>query len=429
MKFPFPNWKASINQIVNEQQQQQQEQQNQKRDMRKGNQDNQNNQTVMNVNVFSNDPKMTSTNVVYKKIKNGKTLRSKCNRCTRFTFMLHMILLFSFQSKVINSANTIPRSTRHNNGNILYDGTSGITPHTYPPWNPSKKINAEGFLNSLYPLLPGEWEEDASLTGRHSGAQSRRTLRHQMARIRQVPGDGNCLFHALSTCLSLAVNGTHANMRNTTLLSMNSALLRCLAVDCLSKKPKKILFLQGEEYLRAKDLVEAAASQYNMTGEDYCNLMRKDSYWGGGPEIVALCNVLRRPIHVYELTEDLEEYSDDKNHVHSPGFRLRRMACFGSPKFDRRDPLHILSADSRFPDIAPGRHLASGNHFLAMFPVESKKKKSVRKKSREEKVRVRGGRYRKRNNNPSFKANEKMVNDKKWFDFLRKKIFGSTRTD
>jgi len=46
------------------------------------------------------------------------------------------------------------------------------------------------------------------------------------------------------------------------------------------------------------------------------------------------------------------------------------MACFGSPKFDLKEPLHILSADSRFPDITPGKQLASGNHFLAIFPRE-----------------------------------------------------------
>jgi hypothetical protein len=135
---------------------------------------------------------------------------------------------------------------------------------------------------------------------------------------------------------------------------MTSTDLRQRAVDGLLSR--KLLFLQGHEYLRAKDLVEAAANQYGLSGERYCELMRQDSYWGGGPEIVALCNVLRRPIHVYEL------YSNQKH------FQLRRMACFGSPKFDRREPLHILSADSRFPDIIPGKHLDSGNHFLAMFP-------------------------------------------------------------
>ena len=47
------------------------------------------------------------------------------------------------------------------------------------------------------------------------------------------------------------------------------------------------------------------------------------------------------------------------------------MACFGSPKFDRREPLHILSADSRFPDVEPRRIRKVGNHFLALFPVNT----------------------------------------------------------
>ena len=122
-------------------------------------------------------------------------------------------------------------------------------------------------------------------------------------------------------------------------------------------------------------MVEAAASQYGISGTEYCQLMRQDSYWGGGPEIVALCNVLQRPIHVYEL------------HVQNNQFILRRMACFGSPKFDRNQALHILSADSRFPDLAPGKQLTSGNHFLAMFPISQKKQ------------RLRGGDDHHRNNN------------------------------
>eukprot|EP00980_Cylindrotheca_fusiformis_P020330 scaffold7344_cov145-Cylindrotheca_fusiformis.AAC.28 len=165
-----------------------------------------------------------------------------------------------------------------------------------------------------------------------------------------------------------AVNGTHIDLRdpkNLEWLYQHSAGLRKQAVDCLEQK-RKLLFLQGHDYLKAKDLVEAAALQYGISGTEYCQLMRQDSYWGGGPEIVALCNVLQRPIHVYELF------------VKNKQFVLRRMACFGSPKFDRNRALHILSADSRFPDLPPGKQLASGNHFLAMFPVETQKKQRLR---------------------------------------------------
>jgi hypothetical protein len=59
-------------------------------------------------------------------------------------------------------------------------------------------------------------------------------------------------------------------------------------------------------------------------------------------------------------------------------FCLRRMAFFGSPKFDRRPTLHILSADSRVPDLEPGQQLAAGNHSLAVFPRQRIKSKRRR---------------------------------------------------
>jgi hypothetical protein len=126
--------------------------------------------------------------------------------------------------------------------------------------------------------------------------------------------------------------------------------------------------------------------------------MEQDSYWGGGPEIVALCNVLERPIHVYELVPtnkyhhdkiiidqtdnnnnigDDDDVSDGGDVVVVPDYRmnkdfyLRRMATFGSPKYDSKTPLHILSADSRFPDVSPNIIKANGNHFMAIFPVST----------------------------------------------------------
>jgi hypothetical protein len=84
-------------------------------------------------------------------------------------------------------------------------------------------------------------------------------------------------------------------------LRCKSLELRNAAVDVLhnvSHKGRRKLFLQGEEYLEARELLAAAAAQFELQGEEYCELMRKESYWGGGPEIVALCNYLQRPIHM-----------------------------------------------------------------------------------------------------------------------------------
>lgn len=297
--------------------------------------------------------------------------RSTSHRATFICLLLLWSVHPSTSSPTGGATSTIPRST-----NSRHSSSSSISSHS-PPWNPSPHIDSDGFLATSYYRLPGEWEAQANLPGKHGPHKRRYTLLPLIpVTIRQVPGDGNCLFHSIAATLSLAVNRTHVSMSDTSLLRSNSALLRAQAVDCLSRNPRRVLFLQGSEYLRASDLVSAAAAQYDLSGDEYCAQMRQDSRWGGGPEIVALCNVLKRPIHVYELTTATTDEIDGdgasgKKAAPRPHFKLRRMVCFGSPKFDRKEPLCILSADSRFPDLQPGKQMASGNHFLAMFPAKS----------------------------------------------------------
>jgi hypothetical protein len=278
------------------------------------------------------------------------------------------------------SQSSIPRSNNSHRRRI--------TEQT-PPWNPSAHIDSDGFLSGLYPRIPGEWEREVrSIRG---SLNSKKGGEDCHAMIRQVPGDGNCLFHSISLCLHHADNGTHWNLTandDTTeksdsnsgtsidQLYQQSQILRAQAVDCLRQSQRR-LFLQGKESLRANELVSAAAQQYGLTAEEYCAAMQQDCVWGGGPEIVALSNLLERPIHVYELAVLHAQQGQPK----SSAFCLRRMACFGSPKFDRRPALHILSADSRFPDLQPGQQLAAGNHFLAVYP----------RKHRIKRRRLRGG--------------------------------------
>lgn len=299
-----------------------------------------------------------------------------------------------------SSSTSIPRSSDR----------IGVSYAHYPPWNPSPNIDDNGFILPKYNRISGEWEKEVKLR-----KKDRISLHNSPATIRQVPGDGNCLFHSISVAWVHATNGTHLEMKSPDTMEWlyrNSAKLRQLAVDCLEER-RKLLFLQGQEYLKATDLVEAAASQYGISGSEYCDLMRQESYWGGGPEIVALCNVLQRPIHVYELHVPEDEDNDEKQKhsrksrtrgyyrrgysISSQGspcssFVLRRMACFGSPKFDRSPALHILSADSRFPDLRPGEQLESGNHFLAIFPEPlSEGRKSQAEDEEEKKQLIRGG--------------------------------------
>eukprot|EP00752_Nemacystus_decipiens_P001329 g1319.t1 len=200
-------------------------------------------------------------------------------------------------------------------------------------WRHSAKIKRDGFLTDSFAV---------------------QGIPTNMA-VRQVPGDGNCLFHAISACLDHACNGTHPSLDLSELMP-KSAALRKVAVDYLVENLKKTLYLEKEESVPVYELLSVVAAQYNMTAEHYCEVMRQSSVWGGGPEIVALSNALCRPIHVYELASN------------GVSFCFRRMACFGSPSFDDKQAIHILSADSRFPNLKPGRQLANGNHFLALFP-------------------------------------------------------------
>lgn len=346
------------------------------------------------------------------------------------------------------STNTIPRSSNTRHFLSQQQQLSEDEETYFPPWNPSHKIDDDGFLVDIYCCVPGEWEQETTVGGRYadlrkksrflfgvtdnpstahgrnraaaagripfggslrssrssSSSSNRRSnqsrdgpgssfetmelhnnMHHDileetseflMCRVRQVPGDGNCLFHSVSACLSMAENRTHIDMRNTTHLRRASAFLREQAVDFLQKHPRRLLFLQGKESWPARDLLEAAASQFNISGEEYCHLMKQDAYWGGGPEIVALSNFLCRPIHVYKLAS--EEPATSTSQEEAGRFVLQRMACFGSPKFDRKEPLHILSADSRFPDVSPGRQLPIGNHFLALFPYSSSRRRMMK---------------------------------------------------
>jgi len=315
------------------------------------------------------------------------------------TLFLAGCLPFTVASASSSASSSIPRSSERIAASY---GDRG----QFPPWNPSPNIDENGFLVPTYNRMSGEWEKEVKLR-----KKDRISIHNSLATIRQVPGDGNCLFHSISVAWAHATNGTHLEMRSPDTMEWlyrNSAKLRQLAVDCLEEQ-RKLLFLQGHEYLKATDLVEAAAAQYGISGSEYCDLMRQESYWGGGPEIVALCNVLQRPIHVYEL--HVPEDENDKELTHgkdkrkkryqhridcrnSPinsSFVLRRMACFGSPKFDRAPALHILSADSRFPDVKPGEQLESGNHFLAIFPDQIKNYKSQAEVEEEKKQRIRGG--------------------------------------
>ena len=210
--------------------------------------------------------------------------------------------------------------------------------------------------------------------------------------VRQVPGDGSCLFHAVGAWLSHIAhlsdqqfrsdtNITKRNIRGDTekktrIQSIGNAhfdrnmryfskRLRDLSVDVLQKE-NLTLWVEEGETMSASHVVQLIAEHFNTTPDGYYQLMR-DGAWGGGPEVVALSNHLRIPIHVYKLV------TKTRFPWFVPRFELEVCAKFGSPAFDFfAKPIHILCADGRYPHITPGEQKESGDHFLALFPCDQR---------------------------------------------------------
>lgn len=182
--------------------------------------------------------------------------------------------------------------------------------------------------------------------------------------IRQVPGDGGCLFHALAACLSYEVTDKHFDFDSK--LRCLSSDLRKLSISVLNSS--FCLLIENGVLIQAHDLLQSVSDHYNLTKDEYLKKMSHPKAWGGGPEIAAISNILQVPIHVYQLEVV-------RNRFHIPfwnsrrKFRLKSQVEIGSPLLDNHcEPFRILCCDGSFPDVKPGKQKEIGDHFLAMFP-------------------------------------------------------------
>ncbi|CAM9712653.1 unnamed protein product, partial [Discosporangium mesarthrocarpum] len=130
-------------------------------------------------------------------------------------------------------------------------------------WRHSPKIKKDGFLTDAFPVqgVPVDML------------------------VRQVPGDGNCLFHAISVCLDHACNGTHPSLDLNDLMP-NSAPAASVAVNYLVDNLKKTLYLEKDETVSVQELLRVVASQYNMTADHYCEVRGGMGCSGGGVMMV-----------------------------------------------------------------------------------------------------------------------------------------------
>jgi len=146
--------------------------------------------------------------------------------------------------------------------------------------------------------------------------------------VRNVPGDGSCLFHALSVCLRHKLLRSHGDFDSS--CRKLSRRLRKLACDVMCGSlgtDARLIIEDGIPPITCSDLQDIMAEKYNQTFHEYVDNMRYNaSAWGGGPEIIAISNYLQCPIHVYELCIDRT----------GKEFMLTPKALFGSPAFDSR---------------------------------------------------------------------------------------------
>jgi hypothetical protein len=223
-------------------------------------------------------------------------------------------------------------------------------------------------VNSRPAFLPSEYELNDEPSTRFN--------------IRQVPGDGGCLFHSLAVCIKYLQDKDHPPSFDVELRELSDKL-RKISVKIL-RSPSTCLSMEGGEEILSSELLKMVAANYNVSENEYLQQMLIPNTWGGGPEIVALSNHFKRPIHVYEL--------------HSYGtlrkqFQLKICAKFGSPHFDSKSPLQILCADGRFPNVSPGKQKEIGDHFLALFPCPSLEKNVDDIKTSKPKIRLTGSKW------------------------------------
>jgi hypothetical protein len=179
--------------------------------------------------------------------------------------------------------------------------------------------------------------------------------------MRQVPGDGGCLFHTISTWLNFIKYGKHLEFdEKQHFLSLK---LRSLAVS-LIRNDSLIFYEEDNRRLTSIELRKMISESMNITAEEYCEKMLLATEWGGGPEIIALANHFQCPIYIYQLntywkmdnTAKKEEKPSEKNQSRfrkwlnskkKKEFCVELIAKFGSPIYEYHLPICILHVDGR----------------------------------------------------------------------------------
>lgn len=156
--------------------------------------------------------------------------------------------------------------------------------------------------------------------------------------LRNVPGDGDCVFYAVleSVFISMGMLNPDASSSLNNSVSSMALEMRKVVANFLSS-PDGTLYVSNKprkRIVRCRDLLESAAKNEGLLAEEYLTKLRQPGkqggLYGGGPELTVLSNILRRPISIFHI-----------NSIQSPSHgtggkscELQRMGVFGEGLFE-----------------------------------------------------------------------------------------------
>lgn len=152
--------------------------------------------------------------------------------------------------------------------------------------------------------------------------------------MRNTPGDGDCVFHAVLSSVFVSMGMLNPDSALSGTMSSMALEMRGVVAKFLSS-PDGTLYVTGrprKRIVRCRDLLRSAANGEGIAEEEYLARLRRrgreGGLYGGGPELTVLSNVLRRPISIYHLKQVRDAPYDGEC------VEIERMGVFGEGLFE-----------------------------------------------------------------------------------------------
>ncbi|KAL3809705.1 hypothetical protein ACHAXA_009399 [Cyclostephanos tholiformis] len=127
--------------------------------------------------------------------------------------------------------------------------------------------------------------------------------------VRNVPGNGDCLFHAVLGSVFVSMGMINPDSAYSDAVHSMVLEMRQVVANFLSS-PEGTLYVNNrprKRIVRCRDLLSSAAMAEGMSSEEYLARLRlpgrDGGLYGGGPELTVLSNILRRPISIFHLKQ------------------------------------------------------------------------------------------------------------------------------